>query len=148
MIAPVSGTEIVLLIAAILGFQALLWTVIVRPLRRRARRAADGLAAELANEPPLCSEHGVYRGGTGEFSGVAGNALIALTRRRLLVRKLVGRDEEVAVSDITGVREAKVFRGAVRGGHTHVVVSTKRGELAFFVSDNAVWLDAIRQLTD
>jgi len=58
-------------------------------------------------------------------------------------------DDDVARSltfpaQITGVREAKVFKTSVRGGRPHLIVQIPAGEITFYVSSNADWISAIR----
>jgi hypothetical protein len=143
-----SALEVVLLVLGLLALVACLLALIVIPvvllLRRRSRRVAADLAAELATEPALRGpEKGLYRGGTTGYSKLKGNGMIALTQRRLLFRMLVGSDLDIPVEEITGLREAKVFEGAVVGGHVHLIVQTGTGEVGFFVTDNAAWIAAI-----
>ncbi len=69
--------------------------------------------------------------------------MIALTRERLLFRMLVGKNLDIPIREITGLREAKVFQGSVVGGHVHLVVQTGADEAGFFVEDNAAWIAAI-----
>ncbi len=44
------------------------------------------------------------------------------------------------------VREAKVFKTSVRGGRSHLIVQLRSGEVAFYVSSNADWINAITSL--
>jgi hypothetical protein len=132
---------VVLLVVGILGVQALVWIPIIAWFRRRSRRVAAELAAELQSEtvvrPP---EKGNYRGATAPgYPVVKNNGLIALTRRRLAFRTLTGKAIDIPVDAITGVREAAVFNGSVVGGRTHLIVATAAGEIGFYVSDNAGW---------
>ena len=118
--------------------------MIFRWLRRRARQARHELDAELLTEPAIRGpEQALYRSGSGPYPRVKGNGYLALTRERLVFRILVGKSVAVPLSEITGLREEKWFRGARTGGHVHLVVETTQGELAFFTSDNAAWISAI-----
>jgi hypothetical protein len=119
--------------------------VILRWLRRRARRTRDALSAELMTEPAIRGpEQALYRSGSGPYPRVKGNGYLALTRERLVFRILVGKSVAVPLGEITGLREEKWFRGARTGGHIHLIVETTRGELAFFTSHNAAWISAIK----
>jgi hypothetical protein len=138
---------IVLLVVGILAVQALIWIPIIVWFRRRSRRVAAGLAAELAGEavvrPP---EKGNYRGATAPgYPVVKNNGLIALTQRRLVFRTLTGKAIDIPVNAITGVREAAVFKGSVVGGRKHLIIETAAGEIGFYVPDNAGWTAALRQ---
>ena len=44
---------------------------------------------------------------------------------------------------ITGVRTQKVFNGGVVGNRMHLVVSTRTGDVGYFVNDNEAWTAAI-----
>jgi hypothetical protein len=136
---------VVLLVVGILGVQALVWIPIIAWFRRRSRRVAAELAAELQSEtvvrPP---EKGNYRGATAPgYPVVKNNGLIALTRRRLAFRTLTGKAIDIPVDAITGVRQASAFNGSVVGGRTHLIVATAAGEIGFYVSDNAGWTAAL-----
>jgi hypothetical protein len=136
---------IVLLVLGILGVQAVIWIPIIVWFRRRSRRVAAELAAELAGEtvvrPP---EKGNYRGATAPgYPVVTNSGLIALTKRRLVFRTLTGKAIDIPLNAITGVREASVFKGSVVGGRKHLIVAAAAGEIGFYVSDNAGWLAAL-----
>jgi hypothetical protein len=113
-------------------------------LRRRMRRVTARLAADLAAEPALRGpERAVYRGGTGSYPKVNGNGRLLLTSRRLIFRIAIGTDVELALAEIEGVREARVWLRSVRGGSTHVVIRTPAGEVGFIVDDTLGWILAI-----
>jgi hypothetical protein len=69
--------------------------------------------------------------------------MIALTARRLIFITVTGKTIEIPTSEITGVREAKAFKSSVRGGHTHLVIQTRSGEIGFYVPNVAEWINAI-----
>jgi hypothetical protein len=118
--------------------------VLVLVLRRKAASRRAELQRVLDTEPALRGpESAVYRGSTGGYPKVLGNGLIVLTAQRLLFRKLVGIGIDVALADVTGVRTQKVFNGGVVGNRVHLVVSTRHGEVGYFVKDNDAWLAAI-----
>jgi hypothetical protein len=138
---------VVLLVVGILAVQALIWIPIIVWFRRRSRRVAADLAAELQTEtvvrPP---EKGNYRGATAPgYPIVKNNGLIALTQRRLAFRTLTGKAIDIPVDAITGVREAAVFNGSVVGGRKHLIVETAAGEIGFYVPDDAGWIAALGQ---
>jgi hypothetical protein len=74
----------------------------------------------------------------------AGQPAGPLTDRRLVFITLTGKIIDIPCAEITGVREAKVFKAAVRGGRSHLIVQIPTGEIAFYVSSNADWINAIR----
>jgi hypothetical protein len=139
---------VVLLVLGIAAVQALIWIPIIIWWRRRARDAKARLAAAIESEatirPP---EKAIYRGATAPgFSAVNNNGTIALTDHRLIFITLTGKVVEIPRADIIGVREAKVFKSSVRGGRSHLIVQVPAGEVAFYVSSNADWINAIASL--
>ncbi len=136
---------VALLVAGIAAVQALVWVPIIIWLRRKRRAAYAALATVLESEtvirPP---EKGVYRGATAPgYPAVSNNGVITLTTRRLVFITLTGKMIEILNSEITGVREAKAFKTAVRGGRVHLIVQTRPGEIGFYVPDVADWINAI-----
>ena len=146
---PWSVVEFVLLLVlGIAAVQALIWIPIIVWWRRRARDAKARLGAAIEAEatirPP---EKGVYRGATAPgYPVVNNNGTIALTERRLIFVTLTGKFVDIPRAEITGVREAKVFKTSVRGGRSHLIVQIPTGEIAFYVSSNADWINAITSL--
>jgi hypothetical protein len=90
-----------------------------------------------------CTEQAIYRSGSMGYPKLKGNGLLALTRRRLLLRMLVGTDLDLPLEEITDIREAVTFEGSRMGNRMHLIVQTDAGEVAFFVDDNAAWIAAI-----
>lgn len=137
---------VLVLIAAVAVPLLVAGTVLTVVLKRKSRAAEAELGAELAAEPAaLGPEKGIYRGSTGSYPKVVGNGTIALTERRILFRKTVGRGIDVPLSDVVGVSTAPTFNRSRVGGQTHLVVHTHHGDVAYFVSDMAVWVRAISQ---
>ena len=138
---------VVLLVVGILALQVVIWIPVIMWLRRRGRAVAAALATEIEGETVIrAPENGSYRGATiPGYSVVKNNGLIALTPRRLIFRTLTGKTIEVPVESITGVREAKAFKGSVVGGRTHLIVQTAEGEIGFYVPDTASWIASLRQ---
>ncbi|MBW0016218.1 MAG: hypothetical protein JO236_01515 [Mycobacterium sp.] len=139
---------VLLLVLGIAALQALVWIPIIVWLRRKYRAALATLTAGLQGETVLrAPEKARYRGASAPNYPAAGNnGVIALSRRRLVFLTVTGKSIEIPVSEIRGVREAKVFKSAVVGGKTHLVVQLLAGEVAFFVVDNAAWMTAINSL--
>ena len=138
-----SAIQIVILVGSILIALAIVLAVLIVWLRRKSSAARTRLSAELAIEPPIRGpEAGVYRGSTGSYPQVAGNGQIALTQRRLIFRKAVGVGVDVPLAAINGVRTAKSFNRSVVGGRIHLVVQTRAGEVAYFVSNTEEWADS------
>jgi hypothetical protein len=113
--------------------------------RRRSRAASTRLAAAIKSEtvirPP---EKGIYRGSTAPgYPTVKNNGTIALTDRRLIFVSVTGRIVDISRTEIVGVREAKVFKGSVRAGRSHLIVQIPTGEIGFYVSSNLDWINAL-----
>ena len=143
------AVQIVLLVVGILVVLALIAGVIVAIYRGKYRAARDQLGTELAVETvvrPL--ESGNSRGATAPgFPTVKNNGRIALTRHRLVFLTLTGTTISIPLDSITGLRLAKVFKGSVAGGWTHLVVRTAGGEIGFYVNDTQAWLHALGEAT-
>ena len=117
---------VVVLVAGILAAQLMVWSSIVVWFRRRRRVIASRLDSELAAETIIRSpEPGSYRGATvAGYPIVNNDGMIALTRRRLVFQTSTGKVIEVPVTDITGVREAEVFKTAVTVARQHLIIQT------------------------
>ena len=112
-----------------------------RRFRAAQARLAAGLDAETLVRPP---EKGNYRGATApEYPLVVNSGVIALITRRLVFATLTGKTIEIPLTEITAVRESKVFKAAAVAGRSHLIICTAAGEIAFFVPDNAAWTAAI-----
>jgi hypothetical protein len=136
---------VVVLVAGILAALLMVWSSIHVWFRRRRRVIASRLDSEMAGETIIRSpEPGSYRGATvAGYPIVNNDGMIALTRRRLVFQALTGKVIEVPVTDIAGVREAKVFNTAVTGGRQHLIIQTSSGEIGFYVCDNAAWIASL-----
>jgi len=137
---------VVLLVLGIAALQAGIWIPIIIWLRSRRRAAQLRLSSEMAAEsvirPP---EKASYRSATApNYPIVSNDGVIALSKRRLVFVTVTGNWIEIPVSQIRGVHDAKVFKTAVRGGKTHLVVELPSGEVGFYVADNAAWTSAIK----
>ncbi|AKK28001.1 hypothetical protein [Mycobacterium sp. EPa45] len=133
-------------IAVVLGLIA---GVIVLIYRGKYRAASGQLTSELAVETVIRPfEKGNYRGATAPgYPAVKNNGRIALTRRRLVFLTLTGTTISIPLDTITGLRLAKTFKGSVAGGWTHLLVRTAGGEIGFYVTDTAAWLQALGEAT-
>ena len=71
--------------------------------------------------------------------------VIALTDRRLIFRKPIGRDIEIPLSQITAVSENEWFAGNYRGGREFLILKlADASEKAFQVKDHAGWMRELR----
>jgi hypothetical protein len=148
---PMTTQQVVLLIAAILIVEALIWIPVLFWLRRRSTQLAESMRQEalLSGERFVIEpESALYRGGTGGFSFVKGNGVIALTDKRVLFRKAVGGPIEAPLSEIADVSENKWFLRSYMNGRTHVILHLRDGrQIGFFVGDHEKWMDALRSVT-
>jgi hypothetical protein len=80
------------------------------------------------------------------YPAVSNNGTIALTDRRLIFVTLTGKIIDIPRAEITGVREVRVFKTSVRGSRSHLIVQIPTGEIAFYVSSNADWINTITSL--
>lgn len=117
-------------------------------VRARAGSLAEDLKTQVTSSGEtlvLGPVSGIYRGASAPgFSRVKGNAAIALSDVRLVMRKVTGPLIEIPRSSIASVRQDKVFRGSVVAGQSHVIVGVPGGEVGFFVPDPDTWEDALR----
>jgi Protein of unknown function (DUF3592) len=136
---------VVVLVAGILAALLMAWSSILVWFRRRRRVIASRLDSEMAAETVIRSpEPGSYRGATvAGYPIVNNDGMIALTRRRLVFQTLTGKVIEVPVTDIAGVREAKVFKTAAKAGRQHLIIQTSSGEIGLYVCDNAAWIASL-----
>ncbi len=144
--------QIVLLVLGILGLALAIGLPLLGWLRRVTARRLGELRGELVSTGErvlLGPEAAVYRGasaGSGH-PRARGNGVIALTERRLIIRRLFGAPIEVPTADITGVRTNKWFDGAWTGGRLHVIVKTRAdAEVGLFVQDTEAWVAALQKL--
>ena len=87
------------------------------------------------------------KGSTPALSGNSSTVNVCLERaparcsQRMAYRcKII----DIPRAEIIGAREAKVFKTAVRGGRSHLVVQIPAGEIGFYVSSNVDWINAIK----
>jgi Tfp pilus assembly major pilin PilA len=143
------AVTVILIVVGIAVVLALIALPIVLIYRTKYRAAARQLDTELAAETiirPL--EKGNYRGSTAPgFPTVKNSGRIALTRRRVVFVTFTGTTISVPLDTITGLRLSKVFKGAVVGGWTHLVLRTAGGEIGFYVPDTSAWLQALGEAT-
>ena len=102
-----------------------------------AEFTASGEAVVIAPEPALDG------GATESYPKAGGNVVVALTARRLVLRRLGGGDITVARDDRTGAREEDSFRTS-RRSRPWVELTTRAGaELGLFVRDPSAWLSTL-----
>ena len=71
--------------------------------------------------------------------------VIALTDRRLIFRKPIGRDTEIPLSQIAELSENKWWAGNHRNGRMFLILKlADASEKAFQVKDHAGWMRELR----
>ena len=142
------STGWVWLIVAILALNALLWWAALAWMRGRLRRTDAELRGLVQDDERFVVEPAVgnYRGATARFGKVKGTGVVALTDRRILCAKAVGKWIEVPLAEVVGVREDEWFLRSYNGT-PHLIVKLRDGvEVGFQVRDRARWLEALRAL--
>ncbi len=121
-------------------------------LRRISSWRRNGLLAELqqvGETIELGPELGLYRGSDApSLPRVKGNAVIALTERRLCIRPLIGRAIDIDRARIVGAREDTWFLGAMINMLPHLILQLRAGgEVGIIVTGeaHARWLAALRR---
>ena len=90
-------------------------------------------------------ELGFYQGMIRGIVSTKTYGVIALTDRRLIFRKPIGRDIEIPLSQITAVSENEWFAGNYRGGREFLILKlADASEKAFQVKDHAGWMRELR----
>ncbi|OPX21630.1 MAG: hypothetical protein B1H04_06330 [Planctomycetales bacterium 4484_123] len=116
-------------------------------LRRRWGR----LKRELTRELQTCGEAvligpeaGSFRGARRGYGRIRCDGIICATERRVIFQKLMGSRIEIALSEVTGIREARWFLHRGRVGWLHLILIMRDGnEIGFYVRDNERWKRAL-----
>ncbi|MGE0323569.1 MAG: hypothetical protein AB7K71_19725 [Polyangiaceae bacterium] len=141
---------VVALVVGILLLQVLIWIPISAWMRKRSREQADALGRELEAKGEILvlgPESALYRGSNAGHGQAKGNSIIALTNKRLLIRRLLGSPIEVRCEEIAGVRESRWFLGAATGNMHLIFRLPGGGELGVMLIDkqrHAEWLQDLR----
>lgn len=145
-----SGTSVVLLVVGILVLQILIWIPVLLWIRRKSDRLIADLDRELAaagERVVLGPAHASYRGATAGagLPFAKGNAIAALTDRRIIIRRLVGAGVEIPVADIAAVRDDKWFLRSYASGHMTLIIKLRNdAEVGLLVKDHPAWMTALR----
>ena len=127
-----------------------MWIFIFRWMNRKSSELIGNMERELAlsgENVLLGPVAGIYRGATGNFDVVKGNAVIALTDKHLIIRKLIGGTVEIPLSDIADVTKNKWFKASYYNGQEHIIIeTTKNAKIGFMVPSTNAWMDQIASL--
>jgi len=86
-------------------------------------------------------EIGFYQGMIRGIVSTKTYGVIALTDRRLVFRKPIGRDIDIPLSQIAEISENEWFAGNYRGGREYLILKLADGsEKAFQVKNHAGWM--------
>jgi hypothetical protein len=122
-------------------------TVSILLFRLWLRRLANHLEEVLrrSGEALLVGpEIAFYQGMIRRIISTETYGVIALTDRRLVFRKPIGRDIDIPLSQIAGISENKWFAGNYRGGHKFLILKLADGsEKAFQVKRHEGWMHAL-----
>ncbi len=138
---------VAVILLAVAGLQAAIWIPLILWFRSRSRRWEAALRLELATSGETLArgpERANYEGASFGYPQVKGSGVIVLTDRRLLFRKATGGMIEVPLEAIAGLREAKTFLSAWRGGRPFLILQlASRAEVGFMVNDHPAWMAAL-----
>jgi hypothetical protein len=139
----------VILILKIFGINAAIWAIVIPLIKRSYARASKHLQADLSvsGENVLISPVNAYYHGRTDKFDITGGSAVALTDKRLVIRKLTSEVIEIPTSDIVSVRTAKWFNGKYRNGRYHVIVKTTENiEFGFQTPNYTAWVNALEHL--
>lgn len=137
-----------LIILLVLAINVAVWIPII--LWYRKKKAA--LLREAEDSILLAGEHAVIEPRSAlvrrpilRWLGVqSGNAVVALTDRRLIIKPLVGPQTDIPRDDIVEVSESKWYGGNYVAVYTHVVLRLEDGQrFAIVVKDPQPWLEGL-----
>ena len=66
--------------------------------------------------------------------------IAALTEKRLIIRRLIGKPFDIPVSEFASVREDKWFLSSYRSGRLYVIIKLKDGIELCVIARDASWL--------
>ncbi len=134
---------VAILLAVIGVVQGVIWFSVMRALRRLTTKLGD----ELRGTPIVLGPERVhYQGATGgPYPRARGFVAVALTRDRLVVRRLAVRGFEVPLREILQVSQQLRWNGHYRNGKAHAVIETHRGSFAIQPSDPDAWIAAVEE---
>ena len=124
--------------------QGVIWFSIIRALRRLTTK----LGHELRGTPIVRGPERVhYQGatGSGPYPRARGFVAVALTRDRLVVRRLAVRGFDVPLREIKQVSQQLRWNGRYRNGKAHVVIETRGGAFAIQPADPGAWIAAVEE---
>jgi hypothetical protein len=133
------------LYVALVVFALVVPLLVVRWVVRRLRSLETALRTEV---PPgdlvLGPVQAMYRGGTGSFSRVKGNGALALTREKVLFRRIGGSTISIGRHDIVDVDLRNRFLKSNNSHPCMVLRLASQDEVGFQLRGTPDWVAALR----
>jgi len=132
-------------VVGILAVAGILILLVFRTWLRRQgadlKRALEGSGERLVFGP----EVGFYQRMICGIISMKTYGVMALTDHRLVFRKPIGKDIEIALSQVAEIRENKWFAGTYRGGRKFLILRLADGtEKAFQAKNHDRWMQELR----
>jgi hypothetical protein len=139
--------SVVKILLIVLGVNALVWTLVLAGMKRKASLLAESINATCATTGEclvIGPESGYYNYMKG-IASVKTMGVIALTNRRLIFKGAIGMNADIPLDQIADLSHNTWFQGNYRNGQEFLILKLKDGrEVAFQVSDIRKWTDAIQ----
>jgi hypothetical protein len=130
-------------VAIVAAVHAAVWILVLRDLRQVRERAQQ----QFGSTALLGPERIQYQGSlNGRFPKVRGLVVATVTPDALIVQRQAARDFRVSRRDIRGVRQQLDWKGRLRNGAPHVVVTTQDDEFGLQVADPDRWVATLQGL--
>lgn len=125
------ASDPLLLVGGILGCQLLIWIPLILFLRKRVSSKRDALLVQIQEQGEaivLGPVPALYRGSDApSLPRAKGNAVVALTDKRLLIERLFGVPIAIPRERIVGARQAHWFLGAATSMKQHLILQLRGG---------------------
>jgi len=133
-------SDAIVVVPAVAGGGLLILLLVL--LRFRSQGADLKRALERSGERLLFGpEVGYYQGTIRGIVSLSTYGVIALTDRRLVFRKPIGRDIDVALSQVAEIAENKWFAGNYHNGRKFLILRLADGtDKAFQVKNHDGWM--------
>lgn len=133
-------SDAIAVVAAIAGGGILILLLVLVRFRGQAARLKKAL--ERSGETTLFGpEVGYYQGTIRGIVSLSTYGVIALTDRRLVFRKPLGEDIDIALSQVAEIAENKWFAGNYHNGRQFLILKLADGtQRAFQVKNHDGWM--------
>ena len=140
-------SDVVKVLLIVLGGNAVMWTLVLAGMKRKARLLAESINAACATtgEYLVIGPERATCNVMKEIASVKTMGVIALTSKRLIFKGPMGMDADVTFDQIADISQNKWFYGSYRNGQEFLILKLRDGrELAFQVSDVRQWAETIQ----